>query len=165
MFILDIFLDGFFAAVAGIGFGAISDPPIRAFPRIAVLAAAAHALRFVLVHSGMDFATSSFIAAFVAGAGSLVLARGIKVPMTVLYMPALLPMIPGIYAYKTVFALIMFLQSLNTPEGGFAYMQEFFLNATVSITVVVLMTVGAALPTFIFKKESHALTRHKTEIK
>lgn len=27
MIALDIFTDGFFAAVAGIGFGAISDPP------------------------------------------------------------------------------------------------------------------------------------------
>ena len=31
MIALDILTDGFFAAVAGIGFGAISDPPLRAF--------------------------------------------------------------------------------------------------------------------------------------
>ena len=29
MVALDILSDGFFAAVAGIGFGAISDPPLR----------------------------------------------------------------------------------------------------------------------------------------
>ena len=39
MIALDIFTDGFFAAVAGIGFGAISDPPLRAFKMIALLAA------------------------------------------------------------------------------------------------------------------------------
>lgn len=38
--------------------------------------------------------------------------------MTALYIPALLPMVPGIYAYKTVFSLIMFLQSLNDPGRG-----------------------------------------------
>lgn len=38
--------------------------------------------------------------------------------MTALYIPALLPMVPGIYAYKTVFSLIMFLQSLNDPGEG-----------------------------------------------
>ena len=31
MIALDILTDGFFAAVAGIGFGAISDPPLRAY--------------------------------------------------------------------------------------------------------------------------------------
>ena len=45
MIAADIFVDGFFAAVAAIGFGAISDPPLRAFPSIALLAAAGHALR------------------------------------------------------------------------------------------------------------------------
>ena len=31
MIALDILSDGFFAAIAGIGFGAISDPPLRAY--------------------------------------------------------------------------------------------------------------------------------------
>ena len=36
MIALDILSDGFFAAIAGIGFGAISDPPLRAFKMIAI---------------------------------------------------------------------------------------------------------------------------------
>ena len=44
MIAADILLDGFFAAVAAVGFGAVSDPPMRAFPRIALLAAVAGAL-------------------------------------------------------------------------------------------------------------------------
>ena len=39
MIVLDILLDGLFAAVAAIGFSTLSDPPRRAFPRIALLAA------------------------------------------------------------------------------------------------------------------------------
>ena len=39
MMLVDILTDGIFAAVAAIGFGAISDPPLRAFPSIALLAA------------------------------------------------------------------------------------------------------------------------------
>ena len=31
MIAADILLDGFFAAVAAVGFGAVSDPPMRAF--------------------------------------------------------------------------------------------------------------------------------------
>lgn len=114
MIVTDILLDGLFAAVAAIGFGAISDPPMRAFPRIALLAAIGHALRFTLMHcSALDIATASLFAAFAIGMGSLWLGRGVRCPMTCLYIPALLPMVPGIYAYKTVFSLIMFLQSLD----------------------------------------------------
>ena len=49
MIALDILTDGFFAAIAGIGFGAISDPPLRAFKMIAILAALGHACRFCLM--------------------------------------------------------------------------------------------------------------------
>ena len=101
MIVTDILLDGLFAAVAAIGFGAISDPPMRAFPRIALLAAIGHALRFTLMHcSALDIATASLFAAFAIGMGSLWLGRGVRCPMTCLYIPALLPMVPGIYAYR-----------------------------------------------------------------
>lgn len=159
---LDILLDGAFAAIAAIGFGAISDPPMRAFPRIALLAAAGHALRFCLMScAALDIATASLFASFTIGMGSLWLGRGIRCPMTTLYIPALLPMVPGIYAYKTVFSLIMFLQSLNDPEQGVAYMQAFFLNATVSLSVIILLAAGATLPIFIFSRRASSLTRHR----
>ena len=81
--------------------------------------------------------------------------------MTVLYIPALLPMVPGIYAYKTVFSLIMFLQSLDSAEQGALYMQAFFLNATVSFSVILLMAVGATLPMFVFSNRAFSLTRKR----
>ena len=160
MIVADILLDGLFAAVAAVGFGAISDPPMRAFPRIALLAAVGHALRFCLMnYTGTDIATSSLCAAMVIGFGSLWLGRGIRCPMTALYIPALLPMVPGIYAYKTVFSLIMFLQSLNDPGQGMQYMQLFFLNATVSLSVIALLAAGATLPIFVFNRRAFSLTR------
>ena len=162
MIAVDILFDGVFAAVAAIGFGAVSDPPVRAVPYIALLAAVGHALRFCLMsYAGIDIATASRCAAVVIGFGSLWLGRGIRCPMTVLYIPALLPMVPGIYAYKTVFALIMFLQSLNDPGQGLEYMQQFFLNATVSFSVIILLAAGATLPIFIFKRRAFSLTRRR----
>ncbi len=162
MIALDILLDGLFAAVAAIGFGAISDPPMRAFPRIALLAAVGHALRFSMMnYAGVDIASASLCAAMVIGFGSLWLGRGVRCPMTVLYIPALLPMVPGIYAYKTVFSLIMFLQSLNDPGQGMQYMQLFFLNATVSLSVIALLAAGATLPIFVFNHQAFSLTRRR----
>ena len=166
MIVADIMLDGLFAAVAAIGFGAISDPPMRAFPRIALLAAIGHVLRFTLMHcTALDIATASLFAAFAIGMGSLWLGRGIRCPMTCLYIPALLPMVPGIYAYKTVFSLIMFLQSLNDPGQGMQYMQLFFLNATVSLSVIALLAAGATLPIFVFNRRAFSLTRRRKNVK
>ena len=68
MITADILLDGLFAAIAAIGFGAVSDPPMRAFPRIALLAAMGHALRFCLMHYfSADIATASLFASISIG--------------------------------------------------------------------------------------------------
>ena len=162
MIAVDILFDGVFAAVAAIGFGAISDPPVRAFPYIALLAAVGHALRFCLMsYAGIDIATASLCAAVVIGFGSLWLGRGIRCPMTVLYIPALLPMVPGIYAYKTVFALIMFLQSLNDPGQGLEYMQQFFPECHRVVQRDYPVGCGRTLPIFIFNRRAFSLTRRR----
>ena len=72
-------------------------------------------------------------------------------------------MVPGIYLYKTVFSLIMFLQSLSDEAEGMRYMQEFFLNATVSVSVVAMLAAGATLPIFIFSRRAFSLTRRKKD--
>lgn len=162
MIAMEILLDGLWAAIAAIGFGAVSDPPRRAFPYIALLAAMGHALRFCLMnYLGTDIATASLYAAFTIGMGSLWLGGRIHCPTTVLYIPALLPMIPGIYAYRAVFSLIMFLQTLNDPIEGMRYMQLFFLNGIVSFSVIFMLAAGATLPIFIFKRRAFSLTRRR----
>ena len=140
MIAADIFVDGFFAAVAAIGFGAISDPPLRAFPSIALLAAAGHALRFGLMTcAGLDITTATLCASLLIGLGSLWLGGRIYCPTTVLSIPALLPMVPGIYAYKTVFALIMLMQHTAESDAARQYMDAFLLNATVTVSVVFML--------------------------
>ena len=162
MIAADIFLDGFFAAVAAVGFGAISDPPMRAFPRIALLAAVGHALRFCLMNcAGMDIATASLCAATAIGFGSLWLGKAIRCPMTALYIPALLPMVPGIYAYKTVFALIMLMQHTAESDAARQYMDAFLLNATVTVSVVFMLAVGSTVPILLFRRRAFSLTRRR----
>ena len=165
MIAADILLDGFFAAVAAVGFGAVSDPPMRAFPRIALLAAVGHALRFCLMNcAGMDIATASLCAATAIGFGSLWLGKAIRCPMTALYIPALLPMIPGMYAYKTVFSMIMFMQNLDDPSAA-GYLAAIVRNGFVTFSVIFMLAAGAAAPIFLFNKRAHSLTRNKKQIR
>ena len=162
MIAADIFVDGFFAAVAAIGFGAISDPPLRAFPSIALLAAAGHALRFGLMTcAGLDITTATLCASLLIGLGSLWLGGRIYCPTTVLSIPALLPMVPGIYAYKTVFALIMLMQHTAESDAARQYMDAFLLNATVTVSVVFMLAVGSTVPILLFRRRAFSLTRRR----
>lgn len=157
--LVDILTDGIFAAVAAIGFGAISDPPLRAFPSIALLAAIGHALRFCLMtYLGVDIATASLCASFSIGMGSLVLGKRIYCPMTVLYIPALLPMIPGMYAYRTIEDLILCL--CHKEEQIFShYLYLLTYNGFTCVFIILGMVIGATIPIFLFKNLSFQATR------
>ena len=80
--------------------------------------------------------------------------------MTVLYIPALLPMIPGKFAYNMVFSLIMCLQTVNAPDKLDKYMGMFFSNTTIVCTVIFMLAVGATFPMFLFPSRAFSLTRH-----
>lgn len=160
MIAIDIISDGLFAAVAAMGFGSISGPPMRAFPCIAVLAAVGHASRYCLMNFlGVDIATASLIAAFIIGTGSVFFGKKVFCPMTVLYIPALLPMVPGTYAYKTVFSLIMFFQEISSPGKGNEYLQEMIYNGSVSFSVLFMLAVGATVPVFLLREKANSMTR------
>ena len=160
MIALDIISDGLFAAVAAMGFGAISDPPLRAFPYIAILAALGHAARYCLMNFlGVDIVSASLVAAFIIGSGSVFFGRKVFCPMTVLYIPALLPMVPGTYAYKTVFALIMFFHEISAPTKGSVYLQEMIYNGAVSFSVLFMLAVGATVPVFRLREKANSMTR------
>jgi uncharacterized membrane protein YjjB (DUF3815 family) len=158
--ITELLMDGLLAAMAGIGFGAISHPPKRAFLYIGILSAIGHALRYYLMHAlQIDIAAASFCASLVIGLFTLWFGRLTYCPMTVLYIPALLPMVPGMYAYKTVFGLMMFMQHLKDEALAPKYLQETFSNGVVTVSTVFLLALGATLMIFLFPKRAYSMTR------
>ena len=69
-YLFNILQDGFFAAIAAIGFASISNPPRQAYKYCALIAALGHATRYVLTHNAygeMHLIGASFIASLVIG--------------------------------------------------------------------------------------------------
>ena len=135
-FIGSVAADAIGAAIAAIGFSVISNPPRRVIPCTAILAAIGHFSAYKLF-----------------------------CPATVLYIPALLPMIPGMYAYRTVFSLIKFLQSSNNDNEAIHYLLEIFKNGITTASVLFALAVGATIPIFIFYKRAFTMTRASRRIK
>jgi uncharacterized membrane protein YjjB (DUF3815 family) len=159
MIFMDILTDALFGAMAGIGFGAISNPPVKAFKGIALLAAMGHATRTCLMQGcNMNIASASLVAALLIGWGALLVGKLMRTPMTVLYIPALLPMVPGIYAYKVVLSLLLFFHHINDASAS-QYMENTIANSLVTFTTIFNLAVGATLPVLINKKTAYSLTR------
>ena len=156
---LSVLFDGFLAAIAAIGFAVISNPPKKAVFIAALLAAVGHACRYYLLHqTSLDLTSSTLIAAFTIGMGSMWFAKLIHCPAEVFSFPSLLPMIPGMYAYKTILALIRFMKN-DDPLVLQQLIVEIFRNGLTALFVLFALVIGVSLPLFIFYKQSFMMTR------
>lgn len=160
--IIQILQDAFFAALAAIGFAAVSRPPLRAYPYCALIAAVGHSVRYVLMNhdcgGDMNIILATFIASFLVGCMAVFLSPLAKTPAETCLFPSLLPMIPGIYAYKAFGGMAMCV--ICSQRDSFeSYFYLFASNAMTCGCILLGMVVGATLPIFIFKRVSFTATR------
>lgn len=146
-----IIKDGIFAAIAAIGFSSISNPSPRVFPLCALIAAAGHMTRYVLMNiCGFQLASGSMLGALVIGFLALPAAKMIKTPAECISFPALLPMVPGMYAYRTIQSLMHCLGAYSEPTFmHYLYLLRF--NWMTCMVTIIAMVVGALLPILLFK--------------
>lgn len=155
-----ILQDALFAAIAAIGFAAISRPPKRAYIYCAIVAAAGHSLRYILMNFQLQMPVipASLIAAFVIGVLAVLVSAYAGFPAETCLFPALLPMIPGVYAYKTFGAFSLSILS-ESPEAFDRYFSLFTYNGIMACSIIFCLVAGATLPIFLFKKIAFQATR------
>lgn len=159
--VLDFFQDAFFSAIAAIGFASISNPPDGVYGICALTAAVGHSFRYFLMSNDwcmLHILPASTLAAFLIGTLAVFLAPRAKSPAEACFAPALLPMIPGMYAYRTIKALLLCL--FQQEEMDFNHYFYLFVSNGLTCTFIILgMVIGATLPVFLFKKISFQATR------
>lgn len=154
--------DGLYAGVAGLGFAVISNPPRKAFAICFLLACIGHGIRYFLMHYNLlmlDQAMASTLAGLAIGLLAVVFARRIHCPAESFAFPSLLPMVPGMFAYKAVRDVINIVQVKGSESIN--YVDRFFYNSTLTVLVMVGMVIGCVLPIFIFYRQSFSVTRFK----
>ena len=158
-FIETLLLDGVLAALASIGFAMISNPPRKAIFISALLAAIGHALRYYLMmRFDIGIAVGSFCASFSIGMLSMIAARFIHCPAETFSFPSLLPMIPGMYAYKTVIAFMQFMGS-NSLGNEQVLIVDIFQNGLTTLFTITALVLGTTLPLLMFPNWTFTMTR------
>lgn len=162
LFLLSVLEDAFFGAVAGVGFASISNPPRNAYPYCAVISGTGHAVRFILMNNGAhpeSLIVAGFVAALVVGFMAVGLANKAKCPPETFSFPSLLPMIPGMYAYRTVEAMVMCLSTQDEELFGH-YLYLCTSNGFTCVFDILGMVLGVTMPIFILKRISYRVTRN-----
>lgn len=159
-----ILINTIFAMVAGFGFSYAFNPPKRVFLSIVTIAGLGYFIRSLLMTSPIfSLAGASFCASCCMGLCTLLLAKHNKVPAEVIVFPALLPMFPGSYGYKSILSILAFTQNADKPEQ-LGYLLAFFNNITIMLSVSTSLVAGALLTFIIFYEKSFTLTRGKKRI-
>ncbi len=155
----NILKDGLFSAIAAMGFAAISNPSPKVLPWCCLAGACGHMSRYLLMNlAGWHLAIASFAASCVIGLISLPMARHIKTPAEFISFPALLPMVPGMYAYRAVQAIVYCIH-ISDESSFMHYMYLLMSNGIVFIVTILGMVIGATLPIFAFNKYSFSVTK------
>ena len=154
-----VFKDACFAAAAGLGFAYACMPPKKTLAFSALLAAVAHSCRFLLIQSQIfSIAAAPLFASFLIGVLGMLCAKRLKVPAEIIAFPALLPMIPGIYAYKAVLALFSYIKAAGAQQK-LAHLISFFDNALATISISLALGTGVSITLLIFYEQSLMITR------
>lgn len=159
--LIQILEDALFSAIAAIGFAAISHPPARAYLWCGIIAALGHSLRMLLMNTcatGFHIIPATLIASFFIGTSAVLISPRTKFPAETCFIPALLPMIPGTYAYKAFGGAALCLLSEDPALFGLHF-QQFASNAMTCSAILLCMVTGATIPVFIFKNISFQATR------
>lgn len=156
---LTLIEDVIYGAVASIGFAVISKPPVKSLKYCGAIAGLGHGARFLLMRQvGLGIVSGCFFAALLVGCLAVLSSRKAKCPAECLSFPALLPMIPGMYAYHMVQGLIRLLTA-GEETVFYQYFFTFGYNLIITLSVIFMMVVGISLPIFFLKKISFEATK------
>ena len=69
--------------------------------------------------------------------------------------PSLLPMIPGVYAYKTILALMQFMQENQDAAVMNRLIVDICKNGITAFFIIFSLVIGVAIPMLMFKRLSY----------
>lgn len=155
----DVLISALFAMVAGFGFSYACNPPKKVLISIVFIAGLGYLTRSLLSQNHFfSLAGASFCASLCMGLVTMFIARYKKVPAEVIVFPALLPMFPGSYGYRSILSLLTFTQNSNSPKQ-LEYLLDFFNNLTTMLSVSISLVAGVLVTFIIFYDQSFKMTR------
>ncbi|MSN96086.1 threonine/serine exporter [Campylobacter sp. FMV-PI01] len=156
----EFLINGIFAAIAGLGFSYANKPPKQILIFCALFGGCGFMLRVLILANTINYALATFLSALCVGLVCVFVAQKLKTPIEILAFPSLLPMIPGLFAYKTVLAVFMFIKSEDEAKK-IHYLVEIFDYGFTTISTMFALAIGISVALLVFYEKSFTMTRRK----
>jgi len=153
MVLLEILIKSFWAGIAAIGFAILFNVPRRTLFPIWCIGAMGGLIKFTAMNYEMGVVFASFLGAVAVGIVAIQMAHLKDSPPLVFSIPSVIPMIPGVFAYKFMLGMI----ALTSIEKTDIYLQtliETVNNGSKMMFVLIALGTGVAIPMLLTRKES-----------
>jgi len=149
-----LFLEkGLWLGCAAIGFAVLFNVPRRTLGTTFVIAALGGLVKIALLQVGAVAALATLPGAVLIGLLSVLAAHQRKAPPMIFAIPAVIPMIPGFFAYQAMVGMI----ELTVEKDPVLYSKIFFAtvnNGLSAFFVMLALSVGVAVPMLISRKQT-----------
>ena len=137
------------AVVAALGFAILFTVPRRAFWAVALLAAVGYLLRGLALEQGLNLIIATLLGSCSMGLLSIQIAHWVHTPTTVFMTPAVIPMVPGVYAYQFMMGL---LEISHNPDAHIDLLTVTASNGLKAAFVILALALGVTIPSLLFRK-------------
>jgi len=144
---------GIWFGFAALGFAILFNVPQRALIQIFILAAVGGLTKVFLVKAGIDVIIASLIGASLIGMLSIQAAHNKHAPPLVFSIPALIPMVPGAFGYRTMLG-IMQLTGAITDDSYSLILNQTINNGIKTVLITLTLAAGASIPMLVTRKSS-----------
>ncbi len=140
---------------AAIGFAVLFNVPLRTLPTIFLMGAAGGFTKQVSIANEVGVVFASLFGSIVVGVLSIHFAHKSHTPPPVIAIPSVIPMVPGIFAYKMILGLIKL--AGNSTDNIAEYnqiMAETINSGLKTMFILMCLAGGVAVPMLITRNQS-----------
>lgn len=152
MAIVELIEKSIWAGLAALGFAILFNVPVRTLFAIWALGALGGLIKFTGLELGTNIILASLLGASAIGIVSISVAHNVHSPPLIFSIPAVIPMMPGAFAYRMMLGLIDItvgeVSDLNTT------IIEVAQNGLKVTFILLSLAVGVAIPMLITRKET-----------
>ncbi|WP_299019331.1 threonine/serine exporter family protein [uncultured Photobacterium sp.] len=145
-FLLALLNDMFFAMIPAVGFALVFNVPQKALKYCAIGGALGHGGRFVLMQWGVPIEWATLGASTLVGMIGIHWSHRFLAHPKVFTVAAMIPMVPGVFAYKAMIALVEINHRGFSPEL-LALLVE---NVIKAVFIIAALAIGLAMPGLLF---------------
>ncbi|HCH00768.1 MAG TPA: hypothetical protein DEV85_02615 [Vibrio sp.] len=145
-FLIALLTDMSLAAIPAVGFALVFNVPVKALKYCALGGAIGHGIRFVLMTYNIPIEWATFFAATIVSMVGVHWSHRFLAHPKVFTVAAMIPMVPGVYAFKAMIALVEINQN-GYDAQLFSILIDNFLQA---MFIIAGLAIGLAMPGLLF---------------